>query len=148
MQSIINHSGFGFCKASSFRNCNNCLYRLRCINYAPVYSNNIVSQETLRLRSNETFDLTISKREEDLTQENFALKQKIQDLESQILLLNQSKNIDNLVNLQPISTEEPTSALQVYENKNLEVSQQSNVPLKAKKGIFGTKYVEDNPKKK
>lgn len=151
MQSIINNSGFGFCKASSFRNCNNCLYRLRCINYAPFYSNNNSNfkiQEAFDLRSRNTFETIPTQNEEVLVQENLVLKQKIKDLENQILLLEQSKNIEQnaVEHLEP--SEINSVGLEVYENKNLDLLQQDNVPLKAKKGIFGTKYVEDKPKKK
>lgn len=151
MQSIINNSGFGFCKASSFRNCNNCLYRLRCINYAPFYSNNNSNfkiQEAFDLRSRNTFETIPTQNEDVLVQENLVLKQKIKDLENQILLLEQSKNIEQnaVEHLEP--SEINSVGLEVYENKNLDLLQQDSVPLKAKKGIFGTKYVEDKPKKK
>lgn len=151
MQSIINNSGFGFCKASSFRNCNNCLYRLRCINYAPFYSNNNSNfkiQEAFDLRSRNTFETIPTQNDDVLVQENLVLKQKIKDLENQILLLEQSKNIEQnaVEHLEP--SEINSVGLEVYENKNLDLLQQDNVPLKAKKGIFGTKYVEDKSKKK
>lgn len=152
MQSIINNSGFGFCKASGFRNCNNCVHRLRCISYAPIYTNNLVqqkNQEVFNLQSRQISDSISSlNNEEILKQENLILKQKIQDLESQILLLNQSKNIENTTKEQIKQAEEQLVGLQVYENKSLDIPQQDEVSLKPKKGIFGTKFVEDKPKKK
>ena len=39
-----------------------------------------------------------------------------------------------------------SSELQVYSNKNLEVATTTEPPLTAKKGLFGTKYVEDTSK--
>ena len=151
MQSIINTSGFGFCKASSLRNCNNCLYKLRCINYAPIYTNNVTeprTQPVVNLQNRQIFEPNAVDDNQSIVQENLILKQKIQDLEGQILLLNQSKESNKTNSEQTIQIESNSSELQVYENKNLEVYQQTEVPLKAKKGIFGTKYVEDKPQKK
>ena len=151
MQSIISNNGFGFCKASGFRNCNNCFYRLRCISYAPNHINNFnqpVQTRSYILQNERIFEPNLENNTELLTQENLALKEKIQDLENQILNLSQNKNIET----QTVKITEPkeskSSELQIYENKNLEVVQQSEIPLKSKKGIFGTKFVEDNPKKK
>ena len=83
-----------------------------------------------------------------LVQENIELKEKIQDLEGQILNLNQGKNTKttNLANQN--QEEENSYGLQTYENKSLEVYQQEEIPLKTKKGIFGTKFVEDKSSKK
>lgn len=148
MQSIISNNGFGFCKASSFRNCNNCLYRLRCIAYAPNHINNFTQPTTTKgifLQDEKTFDVNLESETKTLVQENIELKEKIQDLEGQILNLNQSKNIKTN---KSANQEENSSGLQVYENKSLEVYQQEEVPLKAKKGIFGTKFVEEKPNKK
>ena len=151
MQSIISNNGFGFCKASSFRNCNHCLYRLRCINYTPIYTNNspqTSSLEVFNLQSKQVFDQSSSSDTQDLIQENLVLKQKIQDLEGQVLALNESKNAEQKTSKQVNQAQETSAELQVYENKNLEVYQQDEVSLKPKKGIFGTKFVEDKPKKK
>lgn len=151
MQSIINSSGFGFCKASGFRNCNNCLHRIKCINYIPIYSRNTIQTnipEVLDLQSRQIFESNSLNKEETLLQENLALKHKVQDLENQISLLNNSKNIEQIDNKQTVEVENSSAELQVYQNKNLEISQQGTAPLKPKKGIFGTKYVEDNSKKK
>ena len=152
MQSIINNSGFGFCKASGFNHCNNCLHRLRCINYAPIYLSGVAQtrpQEVLNLQSSRTLSNSELNIDSSLAEENLALKQRIQDLEAQILLLNQSKNTKEVISSPATQKEETNSELQVYKNKNIEVYQQENdAPLKTKKGIFGTKYVEDKPKNK
>ena len=153
MQSIISNGGFGFCKASGFRNCNNCLYRIRCINYAPILSKNtfqVPVAKTFNLQNGEIFDGNSSEQEGLLSQENLILKHKIEELENQIKLLEQDNKgeIDSPAPSKQI--EENVSSLQVYEKKSPEIySQQTeNLPLKSKKGIFGTKYVEDKPKNK
>lgn len=155
MQSIISNNGFGFCKASSFRNCNNCFYRLRCIGYAPSYINNFsqpIETRTTVLQKEKIFVENLENNTDSLIQENIALKEKVQDLEKQILFLNQSKNIevvtDKIADTEEVVLETTSSELQVYENKNLEVYQQEEAPLKAKKGIFGMKFIEEKPKKK
>ena len=151
MQSIINTSGFGFCKTSSFRNCNNCVYKLRCIKYAPIYLHNYnqsYSQEVFSNQNTRLLDSNIDNKISVLVEENLVLKQKIQELEGQVLQANKNIVEETKTNKQIIQEESNLNGLQVYENKNLEVYQQDNFALKAKKGIFGTKYVEDKPKKK
>lgn len=151
MQSIINTSGFGFCKTSSFRNCNNCFYRLRCIKYAPVYLNNYNQSYSQEVFNNQNTRLLNSNIEDEVTvlnQENLVLKQKVKELEGQISQTNEVIVEEVVNNKQALQEENSSIGLQVYENKNLEVYQQDTVPLKAKRGIFGTKYVEDKPKKK
>ena len=151
MQSIINTSGFGFCKTSSFRNCNNCVYRLRCVKYAPMYLSNYNQpflQEVFNNQNTRLLDSNANDEISALSQENLVLKQKIQELEGQVLQTN--KNIiQETKDIKQANQEENSSTeLQVYENKNLEVYQQDSPPLKTKRGIFGMKYVEDKPKKK
>lgn len=153
MQSIINTSGFGFCKASSFRNCNNCIYKLRCIKYAPIYLSNYNQSYSREVYKNENTRLLESNPDIDnkvsmLTEENLVLKQKIQELEGQILQAKKINIEETETNKQVVQEENNLAELQVYENKNLEVYQQDSSTLKAKRGIFGTKYVEDKPKKK
>lgn len=151
MQSIINTSGFGFCKTSSFRNCNNCIYKLRCIKYAPIYLDNYnqsYSQEVFNNQNARLLDSNTDNKVSALVEENLALKQKIQELEGQVLQANKNVVDETNTNKQVIQEENNLNELQVYGNKNLEVYQQDNSGLKAKKGIFGTKYVEDKPKKK
>lgn len=153
MQSIINTSGFGFCKASSFRNCNNCVYKLRCIKYAPIYLSNYNQSYSREVSKNENTRLlepnpNIDNRISILTEENLVLKQKVQELEGQILQTNKNIVEEITTNKQVVQEGNNPTELQVYENKNLEVYQQDGSTLKAKRGIFGTKYVEDKPKKK
>lgn len=127
------------------------MYRIKCINYTPFYSRNVIqpnTPEVLNLQSRQVFETNSPNNEEALLQENLALRHKVQDLENQISLLNNSKNIEQIDNKQTVEAETNSAELQVYENKNLEVLQQETTPLKPKKGIFGTKYVEDNSKKK
>ena len=151
MQSIINKNGFGFCQTSGFRNCINCSYRLMCINYIPVYLNNIkqiqsqevYSIQNLRLSNDEVVnDASI------VSQENIVLKQKIQDLETEILQIKKNENTEENNQKQVIQAEENSTGLQVYNKNTPEAYQQNNTPLRAKKGIFGTKYVEEKPKGK
>lgn len=151
MQSIINSSGFGFCKTSGFRNCNNCAYKLRCIKYAPIYLynyNQSYSQEAFNNQNTRLSNPNTDNKISVLTEENLVLKQKIQELEGQILQANQTNIKETLINEQVIQEENNSNELQVYENKDLEVYQQNESPLKVKRGLFGTKYVEDKPKKK
>ena len=153
MQSIINNNGFGFCKASGFRNCNNCINRIRCIAYAPMYGNELlqsINVNTFSQQNKRTLDQSLEDNTQLLAQENAALKSKIQDLESQILNLSQNKNTEQDKTTQTIIQQETSNMeLQVYENKNLEpIQQQETTLLKPKRGILGTKFVEDSSKKK
>lgn len=110
-------------------------------NYNQSYSREVYKNENTRLlESNPDIDNKVSM----LAEENLVLKQKIQELEGQILQANKTKE----TNKQVVQEEDNLAELQVYENKNLEVYQQDSSTLKAKRGIFGTKYVEDKPKKK
>ena len=151
MQSIINTNGFGFCKTSSFRNCNNCAYKLRCIKYAPIYLHNYNQsylQEVFNNQNTRLLNSSTDSKASVLAEENLVLKQKIQELQGQILQANKTNIEETETNKQVIQEENNSNELQVYENKDLEVYQQNNSSLKTKRGIFGTKYVEDKPKKK
>ena len=152
MQSIINANGFGFCKASGFRNCNNCIYRLRCITYTPTYAISSTQSynlpTTFNLQAKQIFEKNSNSSTNLLEQENIALKERIQDLENQLLNLSQTKNIDAEPNKVVSQEEENFNGLQVYDNKISEISLQENNVLKPKKGLFGTKFVEDKSKKK
>ena len=143
MQLILNNK-FGFCNFASFKNCNNCLNRLRCITYTPnQYINVTKSNEANRLRNiqaTEAYNI-----QENLQQENLQLRQTIDTLNSQIMQLEAEKN-ELINNKTEITTPLQGSELQVYSNKNLEVATTTEPPLKAKKGLFGTKYVEDTSK--
>ena len=105
-------------------------------------------QEVFNNQNTRLLDSNVSDEISALNQENLVLKQKIQELEGQVLQTN--KNIiQETKDIKQANQEENSSTeLQVYENKNLEVYQQDSPPLKTKRGIFGTKYVEDKPKKK
>ena len=149
MQSIISRNGFGFCKTSSFRNCNNCAYRLRCISCAPNYMLGLtqgIETKSLNLQNTRTIEQNIENDTKLLIEENAYLKEKIQELETQILLSNQKTNNQTETN-KVVNQETQHSGLQVY-NNNLAISQQEEPLLKQKRGLFGTKFVEDVAKKK
>lgn len=112
-------------------------------NYNQSYSQEVFSNQNTRL-----LDSNIDNKISVLVEENLVLKQKIQELEGQVLQANKNIVEETKTNKQIIQEESNLNGLQVYENKNLEVYQQDNSALKVKKGIFGTKYVEDKPKKK
>lgn len=119
--------------------------------YAPNYINDFTQPTTTRnivLQNEKTFDTNLESETKILVQENIELKKKIQDLEGQILNLNQSKNTKTSKLANQNQEEENSYGLQAYENKSLEVYQQEEIPLKTKKGIFGTKFVEDKSSKK
>lgn len=112
-------------------------------NYNQPFSQEVFNNQNARLLDSNANDEIFA-----LNQENLVLKQKIQELEGQVLQTN--KNIiQETKDIKQVNQEENSSTeLQVYEDKNLEVYQQDSPPLKTKRGIFGTKYVEDKPKKK
>ena len=140
MQTIISNIGFGFCKSASLRNCNNCAFRLRCVNYAPITYRNLTEP------TQEISTFNARQQQVDLEQENLKLKEQIQNLEMQILDLKQSKNTNKKSNKVVVQPEVVSQELQLYENKDIATVQQNTTPLKAKKGLFGTKYVEDTAK--
>ena len=146
MQSIVSNNGFGFCKTSSFRNCNNCVYRIRCMNYVPIYSDNLLQlkkQQIPVLQNEQISSQLLIKETDTLIEENKALKEKIQSLEAKIVSF---ENKEKAIEINNEQINQNTKSLQVYENQNLDLNQQDIVPLKSKKGIFGTKYVEDKSK--
>lgn len=153
MLPIINNLQ-GFYPRTLHRDCENCIYKLSCPRYTPSY--NLLKQE--QTVYNHAVQTPIIKQEskqyvdKDLIQENMSLKRQIEELNqySQDLQF----QIDNMSKIQEAKEREARKG----QNKQLAVVQETSpetfgnkddmAPLKMKKGLFGTKYVEDKKYKK
>ena len=153
MLPIINNPQ-GFYPRIFYRNCENCIYKLSCPRYTPSY-NFLKQEQAVYNHAPQTPIIQHESKQyvgKDLIQENMSLKRQIEELNqySQDLQF----QIDNMSKIQEVKEQEAqkeqNKQLAVAQEKSLEIygNKDDMAPLKMKKGLFGTKYVEDKKSKK